>query len=175
MRVRGSLPAPCIALRRLYAAASFHPRTFCRESGIFVGDRLRPVPRRILRSAMPRHRWRLVAGGYPAPLTAGSFRHPASRSVMKSVPTARSGFSKGGHARETRRLRLLIGSGVAGRSFGYLRDGFLFEAPVTWYTQTVRGTSRRDMSPIRSPAGAGRSTHPVFSATPASSLARGHQ
>jgi hypothetical protein len=41
-----------------------------------------------------------------------------------------------GAKQEQRQLSYYIGSGVAGRSFGYLRDGFLFEAPVTWYAQT---------------------------------------
>ena len=37
-----------------------------------------------------------------------------------------------------RRLGYFIGSGAAGRSFLYTRDGFLFQAPVTWYAQQGR-------------------------------------
>ena len=37
-----------------------------------------------------------------------------------------------------RKLDYFIGSGAAGRSFLYTRNGFLFQAPVTWYAQQAR-------------------------------------
>lgn len=69
------------------------------------------------------------------PLTAGSFRHAASRIRYDIDVNGLVRLSKGAR-RDTRQLSYYFGSGVAGRSFGYLRDGFLFEAPVTWYRQT---------------------------------------
>ena len=69
------------------------------------------------------------------PLTPGSFRHPASQVRYEIEATGVVHISKG-EKRDSRQLSYFIGSGVAGRSFGFLRDGFLFEAPVTWYTQT---------------------------------------
>jgi hypothetical protein len=40
-----------------------------------------------------------------------------------------------GENRDQRQLSYYIGSGAAGRSFAWARGGFLFEAPITWYTQ----------------------------------------
>ena len=37
-----------------------------------------------------------------------------------------------------RKLDYFIGSGAAGRSYLYTRNGFLFQAPVTWYAQQAR-------------------------------------
>src|SRR5262245_802672 len=42
-----------------------------------------------------------------------------------------------------RRLDYYIGSGAVGRSYAFLRDGFLFQAPVSYYSTT----SRWDVSP----------------------------
>src|ERR1700759_2674799 len=69
------------------------------------------------------------------PLTAGSFTHAASQVRYEIRSDGEVRLSRG-DARETRRLSYYFGSGAAGRSFGYLHEGFLFEAPVTWYTQT---------------------------------------
>jgi tetratricopeptide (TPR) repeat protein len=49
-------------------------------------------------------------------------------------PTGLVHFARGSTSGE-RRLEYYVGSGAAGRSFLFRRDGFLFEAPVTWYTQ----------------------------------------
>jgi len=68
-------------------------------------------------------------------LTPGAFRHAASKVSYEIDANGLVRFSKGDKSGE-RQLNYYIGSAVAGRSFGYLRDGFLFEAPVTWYTQT---------------------------------------
>ncbi len=77
----------------------------------------------------------ISSGRDPRPLTAGSFRHAASQVRYEIGTNGLVRLSKGA-ARDIRQLSYYIGSGVAGRSFGYVRDGFLFEAPVTWYAQT---------------------------------------
>ena len=72
----------------------------------------------------------------PGPLlTAGAFVHPTSQVRYEIDRNGEVKLSKGA-ARDVRRLSYYFGSGAAGRSFGYVRDGFLFEAPVTWYAQT---------------------------------------
>jgi hypothetical protein len=69
------------------------------------------------------------------PLTPGSFLHSASQ-VRYEIDRKGEVKVSRGTARDVRRLSYYFGSGAAGRSFGYVRDGFLYEAPVTWYTQT---------------------------------------
>src|SRR5437899_10298117 len=69
------------------------------------------------------------------PLIPGSFRHAASQVRYDIDANGLVELSKG-KKRDQRQLSYYIGSGAAGRSFGYIRDGFLFEAPVTWYAQT---------------------------------------
>ncbi len=68
-------------------------------------------------------------------LRTGAFRHAASKVSYAIDAKGLVTLSKGKHS-EQRQLRYYFGSGVAGRSFGFVRDGFLFEAPVTWYSQT---------------------------------------
>ncbi|MEO8373257.1 MAG: tetratricopeptide repeat protein [Candidatus Solibacter sp.] len=77
----------------------------------------------------------LSSGRNLPPLTPGSFRHAPSQVRYEIDAKGAVGLSKA-DVRDQRQLSYFIGSGVAGRSFGYLRGGFLFEAPVTWYTQT---------------------------------------
>ncbi len=72
----------------------------------------------------------------------GSFRHAAS-GVAYHIDAAGSVTLEKTGVREERRLDYFIGSGAAGRSFLYSRDGFLFQAPITWYSQA----SRWDVSP----------------------------
>jgi predicted CXXCH cytochrome family protein len=69
------------------------------------------------------------------PLSPGSFLHPASGIRYDIQASGAVRLSKGA-AHDVRQLSYYFGSGAAGRSFGYIRDGFLFEAPVTWYAQT---------------------------------------
>jgi hypothetical protein len=76
------------------------------------------------------------------PLTPGSFTHARSQVRYEIDATGLVRLTKDDR-REQRRLAYYIGSGAAGRSFGYLRNGFLFEAPITWYTQI----SSWDVSP----------------------------
>lgn len=71
----------------------------------------------------------------PRPLTPGAFVHAASGVRYEIDRNSEVKLSRGS-ARDTRRLSYYFGSGAAGRSFGYVHDGFLFEAPVTWYAQT---------------------------------------
>src|SRR5579872_5049005 len=64
-------------------------------------------------------------------LKPGSFTHDASQVRYEIDAKGLVRLSKDAK-RDQRQLAYSIGSGVAGRSFGWLRDGFLFEAPVTW-------------------------------------------
>jgi hypothetical protein len=89
-------------------------------------------------------------------LTPGSFRHPASQIRYDINANGLVRLSKG-EARDQRQLSYYIGSGVAGRSFAYVRDGFLFEAPVTWYTQT----GSWDVSPGYASDSASRWSRPI--------------
>src|SRR5437763_3414469 len=68
------------------------------------------------------------------PLTPGSFRHAPSQVRYEIGSNGLVRLAKGA-SRDQRQLDYFIGSGIAGRSFAYTRDGFLFEAPVTWYAQ----------------------------------------
>jgi hypothetical protein len=89
-------------------------------------------------------------------LTPGSFRHAASQVRYDIDAKGLVRLSKG-ERRDQRQLSYYIGSGVAGRSFGYVRDGFLFEAPVTWYAQT----GSWDVSPGYASDSASRWSRPI--------------
>ncbi|MGH9722888.1 MAG: cytochrome c3 family protein, partial [Bryobacteraceae bacterium] len=67
----------------------------------------------------------------------GSLRHAASGITYRIDADGTVALEKTG-GREVRRFDYFIGSGAAGRSFLYSRDGFLFQAPVTWYAQSQR-------------------------------------
>jgi hypothetical protein len=84
----------------------------------------------------------ISSGRNRSPVTPGTFRHAVSGVRYDISDSGLVRFSKGG-ARGERQLDYYIGSGAAGRSFLYARDGFLFEAPVTWYTQA----GKWDVSP----------------------------
>ena len=83
-----------------------------------------------------------ISSGRVTSTSQGSFRHAAS-GISYEVDA--SGVVSMSHnaARREQQLHFYIGSGAAGRSFLYSRGGFLFEAPVTWYTRTQSW----DMSP----------------------------
>jgi hypothetical protein len=98
----------------------------------------------------------LSSGRNLPPLTPGSFRHGASQ-VRYDIDANGSVRLSKAEVREQRQLSYFIGSGVAGRSFGYLRDGFLFEAPVTWYAQT----GSWDVSPGYAPDSASYWSRPI--------------
>ena len=73
-----------------------------------------------------------VAGGGGVP--PGAFRHTAS-GINYRVDSR--GIAAG------RKFTYFIGSGAAGRSYLFTLEGFLFQAPITWYSQKHRW----DMSP----------------------------
>jgi hypothetical protein len=75
-------------------------------------------------------------------LVPGTFRHADSGVEYRIHLEGIVEFWKG-PARRERTLDYFIGSGAAGRSYLYSRRGFLFEAPVTWYSQK----STWDISP----------------------------
>jgi Tetratricopeptide repeat/Cytochrome c554 and c-prime len=77
----------------------------------------------------------MSSGRDPRPVAPGSFRHAASQVSYEIHSDGEVRISRGGVS-DLRRLSYYIGSGANGRSFGYLLNGFLFEAPVTWYAQT---------------------------------------
>lgn len=70
-------------------------------------------------------------------LPEGDFRHRAS-GVRYRMRERAVEFGS-----QMRRLEFFVGSGQAGRSFLFREDGFLFLAPVTWYTERKAW----DMSP----------------------------
>jgi hypothetical protein len=77
------------------------------------------------------------SGAVQGGLNAGTFRHPDSKTDYRiqssGVVTATRGALK-----MQRQLDYFIGSGSTGQSFLYLKDRFLFQAPVTWYSQLAR-------------------------------------
>jgi tetratricopeptide (TPR) repeat protein len=94
----------------------------------------------------------IVTGG----LTPGMFQHAASGSSYR-IDT--SGSVKITTARQSaeKKLAYFIGSGAAGQSYLCSRDGFLFQAPVTWYAQQ----SRWDVSPGYETDHASRWSRPI--------------
>jgi tetratricopeptide (TPR) repeat protein len=66
----------------------------------------------------------------------GSFGHRASGvnyHVYRKDGEGWFGFDVG-EVRGSRRLEYFVGSGTVGRSYGYAVGGFLYQAPVSWYT-----------------------------------------
>ncbi len=75
----------------------------------------------------------LVIGG----LTPGAFRHPASSTDYQINSTGDVSVTNGAGTANWK-LNYFIGSGAAGRSFLTTIGGFVFQAPVTWYTNQAR-------------------------------------
>ncbi len=75
----------------------------------------------------------VVSGTVPE----GSFRHASSETEYQ---TDRSGAVRVSTRSRTteRKLDYFIGSGATGQSFLYSENGFLFQAPITWYSQQTR-------------------------------------
>src|SRR5580700_6730036 len=90
------------------------------------------------------------------PVTPGSLHHAPSQVRYEIDVNGLVRLFKG-ERRDQRQLGYYIGSGVAGRSFAYARDGFLFEAPVTWYAQT----NSWDVSPGYASDSASRWNRPI--------------
>jgi len=82
------------------------------------------------------------SGRIPATIPGGAFRHVLSGVTYRIDTTGVVTLEKSNRW-ELRRLDYFIGSGAAGRSFLYSYDGFLFQAPITWYSQA----NRWDVSP----------------------------
>lgn len=106
----------------------------------FVGNKAcagchNEIYRRYAATPMASSSGRGVGPALERALTPGSIRHSASRIHYEIDANGVVRLSEGAD-HEVRQLSYFFGSGAAGRSFGYLRDGFLFEAPVTWYAQT---------------------------------------
>jgi tetratricopeptide (TPR) repeat protein len=70
-------------------------------------------------------------------LPAGSFRHVESGVEYRMEASGMVHMSKGSEESQ-RRLDYFIGSGMAGQSFLYSHEGYLFQAPVTWYSRESR-------------------------------------
>src|SRR6185312_8441557 len=73
--------------------------------------------------------------GHVSAVAPGSFRHAASGTQYQVESSGAVRLSRGASVGE-RLLKYFIGSGAEGRSYLWQRDGFLFEAPVTWYART---------------------------------------
>jgi len=74
-----------------------------------------------------------VAGG----LNPGTFRHAPSKTEYRMQDSGLVTAARG-TSRLQRQLDYFVGSGTAGQSFLYFRGEFLFQAPVTWYSQPAR-------------------------------------
>jgi hypothetical protein len=68
---------------------------------------------------------------------AGRFRHEASGSEYSISKDGRVRIRKGNSVKHEQ-FDIAIGSGSAGFSYLILRDRFLFQAPLTWYSQKNR-------------------------------------
>src|SRR5258707_11565044 len=75
----------------------------------------------------------VVSGTVPE----GSFRHANSETEYQIDRSGTVRVSRGSRSTE-RKLDYFIGSGATGQSFLYSENGFLFQAPITWYTQKAR-------------------------------------
>ena len=84
----------------------------------------------------------LSSGGVRTEIVRGSFRHAAS-GIQYSIESSGVVEWKSRTMSGQRRLEYFIGSGAAGRSYLWTVDRFLFQAPVTWYSQQ----NRWDVSP----------------------------
>lgn len=67
----------------------------------------------------------------------GTFLHNASKTEYAITAAGDVRIRRGGTT-EDRRFDYVIGSGAAGFSYIIARAGYLFQAPITWYTQAKR-------------------------------------
>src|SRR5258708_2846057 len=78
------------------------------------------------------------------PFPVGSLRFEVVRQGCKMIHRERCQDAKGKVVAERREeMPYTIGSGSQTRSYLYQRDGFLFESPITWFSEK----SRWDLSP----------------------------
>ena len=68
-------------------------------------------------------------------LPPGMLRHGAS-GIEYRISGRSIAFERPGGIRGQREVQYYIGSGAAGRSYVFQQDGYLFQAPVTWYAQS---------------------------------------
>ncbi|HEU5021473.1 MAG TPA: multiheme c-type cytochrome [Bryobacteraceae bacterium] len=73
--------------------------------------------------------------GHITQVPSGTFRHAASGTQYQVESSGAVRLSRGATIGE-RVLQYFIGSGAEGRSYLWQREGFLFEAPLTWYART---------------------------------------
>jgi tetratricopeptide repeat protein/cytochrome c554/c'-like protein len=93
-------------------------------------------------TGMARSSGRIGSGEFRENLDGGHFSDPNSGADYRITPAAegyRLEFSRAAAGvRGERILSWFIGSGRVGRSYAFSRDGFLFEAPVSYYSQTAK-------------------------------------
>ena len=77
------------------------------------------------------------SGAVAGNLRTGEFRHARSKTDYRMQPSGAVTAVRGPSSLK-KNLNYFIGSGAAGQSFLYSRDGFLFQAPMTWYSQPAR-------------------------------------
>lgn len=75
------------------------------------------------------------SSGRVTEVPAGSFRHTSSGTQYQVESSGAVRLSRGTSLGE-HLLKYFIGSATEGRSYLWQRDGFLFEAPLTWYART---------------------------------------
>src|SRR5262249_36628739 len=92
------------------------------------------IYRKYMQTGMARSSGRVGTGNFTEklPAAAGRFR------VTHEKESFRMHFNSG-----SRDLKWFIGSGAVGRSYGFEADGFLFQAPVSYYS----AVQRWDLSP----------------------------
>ncbi len=96
-------------------------------------------------SATPMARTSAIADSGNTPLPAGDIHDDANAATFQLTRNSDGTLlriSQSDTAAE-RMLSYAIGAGVTGRSYAYMKDGFLFQAPVSYYSAT--GTS--ELSP----------------------------
>lgn len=109
----------------LLAAAVFVGNAACAPCHADIVGQYQATP--MARSTGP------VRGNVPP----GSFRHVASKTEYVITANGRVTMRRG-HSTTEEQFDYVIGSGAAGYSFLLLRDRFLTQAPITWYSQKQR-------------------------------------
>src|SRR5262249_2063902 len=105
------------------------------------------IYRKYMATGMARSSGRVGAGDFAERLTSASFEDPKTGAAYRIAKTKEAyrlelGRPSSGVKGE-RTLRWFIGSGRVGRSYVFSLDGFLFQAPVSYYSSAQRW----DLSP----------------------------
>jgi predicted CXXCH cytochrome family protein len=77
------------------------------------------------------------SSGRVSQVTPGDFQHAPSGTQYQVESSGTVRLSRGTSVGE-KLLKYFIGSGAEGRSYLWQKDGFLFEAPLTWYARTKK-------------------------------------